>query len=383
MVEKKVGSIRYNLRKVTLPLISVVIFLEGVICLLLLQIFTLMITPTNPQRRQHLLDYTKRLFIVILATILAIVAPSGVRITRDKKTITEGTVYKDVKKGRICSILQNHSISICNHQIYTDWIFLWWLAYTSNLGGNVYIMLKKSLENIPLLGFGMKNFDFIFMSRKWINDKLTLERQLGALNEKSTRLDNPNEQDLKKVHDEPYNLILFPEGTVLSPTTRSKSLSYGQKIGREPFSTVLLPHETGLRFSLQNLQSTLDILYDVTIGYSGVRQDEYGENVYGLKSIFLEGHYPKMVDIHIRAFNIEDIPFHDETKFSKWLYKVWEEKNKLLNDYYKQGSFDLDPTNTDSVTDSFKISSYEFFGVLICPILTLILLVKFIAGFIY
>lgn len=41
-----------------------------------------------------------------------------------------------------------------------DWFYMWWILYTGNLHGSVYIMLKKSLQWIPLLGFGMKMYNF-------------------------------------------------------------------------------------------------------------------------------------------------------------------------------------------------------------------------------
>lgn len=293
------GWIRYNVRKICFPFISIVIFVQDTMALLSAQAIGLFLLSNDPLKVRHLLDATKRAFIVILMTILTIVAPSTIRITTDNKTITPSTFYRDPKKGRICSQLRNNSITICNHQIYTDWILLWWLAYTSTLAGKVYIMLKKSLEKIPVLGYGMKNFNFIFMDRKWASDKGTLDKQLTEIDARArgiSKMQKLHDKEIKKADAgvEPYNLILFPEGTVLSENTRNQSLAYAKKVGRSPFKCVLLPHTTGLRFSLQRLKPSLDILYDVTIGYSGVKQDDYGENTYGLKSIFFEGKYPKL-----------------------------------------------------------------------------------------
>ncbi|CAI4255828.1 CPA_1a_G0002400.mRNA.1.CDS.1 [Saccharomyces cerevisiae] len=292
----------------------------------------------------------------------------------------------------ILSHLKSNSVTICNHQIYTDWIFLWWLAYTSNLGANVFIILKKSLASIPILGFGMRNYNFIFMSRKWAQDKITLSNSLAGLDsnargvgslagksperisEEGESIWNPEVIDPEQTHW-PYNLILFPEGTNLSADTRQKSAKYAAKIGKKPFKNVLLPHSTGLRYSLQKLKPSIENLYDITIGYSGVKQEEYGELIYGLKSIFLEGRYPKLVDIHIRAFDVKDIPLEDEHEFSEWLYRIWSEKDALMERYYSTGSFVSDPETNHSVTDSFKINRIELTEVLILPALTIIWLI--------
>lgn len=142
-----------------------------------------------------------------------------------------------------------------------------------------------------------------------------------------------------------------------------------------------MPHSTGLRFSLQKLKPSIGNLYDITIGYSGVKQKEYGEQIYGLKSIFLEGKYPKLVDIHIRAFNVKDIPLEDENEFSEWLYNIWSDKDALMEKYYSTGSFVSDVETNHSVTDSFKINRIELIEVLILPALTIIWLAYKIFSF--
>lgn len=35
------------------------------------------------------------------------------------------------------------------------------------------------------------------------------------------------------------------------------------------------------------------------------------------------------------------MPFTDEVKLRDWMYKVYEEKDKLLDNYYKYGTFNL------------------------------------------
>lgn len=313
----------------------------------------------------------------MLISTLHLLAPSSVRITTDSSSVPKGTFYKDLISGKIASHMKRKSVIIANHQIYTDWVFIWWLTSTANLAGKVYIMLKKSLESIPVLGFGMKNYKFIFMSRRWEQDRLTLHNSLGVLDANSrgvgplsgkapVRQDADGELfwDTTSVneHNEswPYCLILFPEGTNLSPVTRQKSLNYANKIGKKPFQNVLLPHATGARHSLLKLRPSLEVIYDITIGYSGVRKEDYGEAIYKLNNVIFKGESPKLVDMHIREYNINDIPIDDEQKFADWLYDVWAEKDELMNIYYEKGRFDLDPEPDHAVTGEFKISLYSF-----------------------
>uniref|UniRef100_A0A0N5C7L4 PlsC domain-containing protein n=1 Tax=Strongyloides papillosus TaxID=174720 RepID=A0A0N5C7L4_STREA len=49
------------------------------------------------------------------------------------------------------------------------------------------------------------------------------------------------------------------------------------------------------------------------------------------------------IAVHYRIFDVNEIPFEDEEKLRDWIYKVYEEKDKLLDNYYHTGKF----TNND------------------------------------
>lgn len=383
-----------------LILLYVVIFIINVIVLCVIQLFAkLIFFSSNPAKYQNLIDWTKKHFLIILTAIFKLAAPSAVRITIDTNTIPRGTFWLD--NGRISSKLYQNIVVICNHQIYTDWVYLWWLAYIANMGGRVYIMLKKSLKSIPLLGFGMSNFKFLFMSRKWSKDRINLLNNLNELNLNAQNCGPLNDilpelidddgiirwpqleknnltNDKKESKKWPYNFILFPEGTNLTANTRKKTEVYAEKVGKDTFKNVLLPRTTGLRFTLQTLRGSLDNLYDVTIAYSGVSADSYSANEFSLKKMFLNAKYPKLVDIHIRAFKINDIPMDDEEKFEKWLFKIWEEKDELLDEYYKTKSFNLDPNVSETVIDKFEVRKSELFFVYFIPTVLIFALYKFL-----
>lgn len=363
---------------------AVLVFLQTSFCIIATQTLVLIFYHNNPGKRHHGIDLTKEAFISLLIAVLRVVAPSSVRITTDSDSIPKGTFYKDLKTGRIASHLKCKSIFISNHQIYTDWVFLWWLTSTANLAGKVYIILKKSLESIPILGYGMKNYKFIFMSRKWHYDRLTLRNSLGVIDANSRGVGpisgrSPVREDPdgeiywdtislnERQENWPYCLILFPEGTNLSPTTRQRSVNFANKIGKNTFENVLLPHATGLRQSLLKLRPSLDVLYDITIGYSGVKKEEYGESIYKLVNVIFRGKSPNLVDMYLRAYQLNEIPMDDEHEFADWLYDVWAEKDKLMNTYYAKGTFDSDPEPDHTITGQFKMSIYSFMVSLLVP----------------
>ena len=119
--------------------------------------------------------------------------------------------------------------------------------------GHIYIVLKESLRNIPILGWGMEFFQFIFLKRNWEEDKPRLSSHL---------------QKLKK--PEPMWFIMFPEGTNLAPCTRKASKAWAERNGIRDLRHQLLPRSTGLQFCLQELRDTINYVYDCTIAYEGV-----------------------------------------------------------------------------------------------------------------
>jgi 1-acyl-sn-glycerol-3-phosphate acyltransferase len=74
----------------------------------------------------------------------------------------------------------NRCILMANHQIYTDWWYIWMIACRHGLGGNIKIMLKHELRSIPIFGWGMRFFEFIFLKRKWDLDKELLISSLNT-----------------------------------------------------------------------------------------------------------------------------------------------------------------------------------------------------------
>ena len=192
--------------------------------------------------------------------------------------------------------------------------------------GRIFIILKESIKKIPIFGWAAQFYNFIFLSRNWETDRPQMERQLQGLN---------------KPFD-PMWLVIFPEGTNLSKSTREASKRWASKNGLEDMKHQLLPRSTGLQFCLQELRTTTSWLYDCTIGYEGIPKGEYGQDIYTLRSSFFEGRPPKSVNMHWRRFYIPDIPIDDKRNFDVWLRNRWREKDYLLEHFYRTGRFPAD-----------------------------------------
>jgi 1-acyl-sn-glycerol-3-phosphate acyltransferase len=203
---------------------------------------------------------TKRSFGIVIAAITEWGCPTPVKVTGDKSVRGQ---LQLTSYGRLKTDFPERIVLIANHQVYTDWLYLWWIAYTGRMHGHIYIILKESLKYIPIIGQGMMFYGFIFMARKWLSDKPRLQHRLEKLKAKhSGPLSGSQALD-------PMWLLIFPEGTNLSENTRKISDAYGKKQGLVPFKHQILPRSTGLFFCLQQLRGTVDWMYDCTIGYEG------------------------------------------------------------------------------------------------------------------
>lgn len=213
--------------------------------------------------------------------------------------------------------IQKQSIIISNHQLYTDWIYIWTLLYKlDSNAGKLIIILKHSLKHIPILGWGMQFFNFIFLRRSWGTDNQVMTKQLASISQN------------------PFTLLLFPEGTTLSNESRPRSVRYTQKIGVDDFKHLLYPRVTGLLHSLRSLSHnpSLQVL-DTTLAYPDVPDGVYGQDWYTLKNTFFKNISPDIIHVHLRSWSLSDIPIHSEEEFTKWLLQRWHDKEQRLQSF--------------------------------------------------
>jgi hypothetical protein len=227
------------------------------------------------------------------------------------------------KDGSLQCNFADRMVLMANHQLYTDWLYLWWIAYTNNMHGFVYIILKESLRSIPIIGWSAQFYNFIFLARNWEEDQRRFKKALARINSAT----------------QPMWLIIFPEGTNLSATTREKSKAWAAKNNLQDMKHQLLPRSTGLRFCLNELKDSTEWLYDCTIAYEGVPPGQFGQDIFTLRSTFFEGRPPKSVNMHWRRFHISDIPIQNTKAFEVWLRNRWREKDYMLEYFQKHSRF--------------------------------------------
>lgn len=292
--------------------------------------------------------YTKGAFGALLVLMSQWFAPTSIELTLEGDLRAEDIIVRDPKTGNVVELrLPSKHVMMGNHQIYADWLYLWCFNYYARTHKDVLIILKKSLKWVPIVGWGMQFFRFIFLARSWSADRLHLGRSLEREALRAQKSDNS------------FSLMIFPEGTLVSPNTRPLSKKFADKIGISDLSHVLLPRSTGLLFVLRTLAPSVPSLklVDMTIAYPGIDPAAYGQEYYTLRSIFMQGIPPPKVHIHLRIFDVaRDIPIGDVSKasgigrgaeasesereaFDLWLRDRWTEKDRLMAGFYRDGKF--------------------------------------------
>lgn len=243
--------------------------------------------------------------------------------------------------GRLECDFPARLVLIANHQIYNDWLYLWWVSYTAGFHGHMYIILKQSLKWVPLVGPAMQFYSFIFMARKWSADQERMRYRLQKL--KAKRKD-PTGRFAGKGSSrlDPMWLLIFPEGTNLSRNTRAGSQRWSEKIGIPDTKHTILPRSTGLQFCLQELGDTVEYIYDCTIAYEHIPHGQYGQDIFTLRSVYFQGRVPKSVNMHWRRFKVSEIPVNDHEKMDAWTVQRWREKDELLEHHLQTGRFPAD-----------------------------------------
>ncbi|KAG2601204.1 hypothetical protein PVAP13_5KG573200 [Panicum virgatum] len=140
------------------------------------------------------------------------------------------------------------------------------------------------------------------------------------------------------------------------------SQEYASEHGLPKLEHVLLPKTKGFICCLQQLRSSLDAVYDVTIAYKH-RLPDFLDNVYGVD--------PSEVHIHIRTVQLSDIPT-SEDEITEWMIERFRQKDKLLSDFLAKGHFPDEGTEGDLSTPKCLANFFTIVGLTgICLYLTL------------
>ncbi|KAJ3348944.1 hypothetical protein HDU91_006445 [Kappamyces sp. JEL0680] len=202
-----------------------------------------------------------------------------------------------------------------NHMRFTQRLFGSLIIVATFLFAPLSIELTGSHEALKQTSFvPIMFFEFIFLSRKWKNDRPVIVKNLTTT---------------VKDHS-PLWLLVFPEGTVITENTRSIAQAYAKKMDITfQAKHLIMPRSTGLFHIIRCIEKRADYLYDFTIGYSGLTSDSIPYD---------------------DRFKISEIPGFETKKpydpneqtspaFDQWIRQRFEEKDLLLKGFYETGHF--------------------------------------------
>ncbi|XP_060877776.1 lysocardiolipin acyltransferase 1-like [Metopolophium dirhodum] len=217
------------------------------------------------------------------------------------------------------------ALLIMNHRNRLDWNFLWGGMYYSSKppAHKLKMVLKSAIRHVPFAGWVMQLSGFLYIHRRWDHDQSSMEKQLKYF------------RDVNDTHQ----ILLFPEGTDLSPSNIMRSNKYAAKNNLPNYKYVLHPKTTGFVFLADTMRKNkqMKAVYDLTIGYPDLLPQSEMDA--------LRGVFPKNVHFHIKRYDETDLPLTSDG-LKSWLNDIWKLKEKRLADFTATSSFLSDPQAT-------------------------------------
>lgn len=217
------------------------------------------------------------------------------------------------------------AIVLSNHRSWIDSVLLISLARNVGRGGDFKFMAKKSLLLFPVFGLvGAVTDSVVFIERE-------AKKAGAAMSSLYHRLVDQRRRDL------PFWFIIFPEGTRRTNKKLAKARDFAKKRDLQPLDHVLQPRTKGFVTMSKALRGTASAIYDVTIAYGTEPSEDVRPSF--LRLYFTTALQNRVIHVHQRRIPIENVPV-DEEAAKVWLYKLFEQKDTMIDKYYKKGQFE-------------------------------------------
>jgi len=207
---------------------------------------------------------------------------------------------------------RENAIVLLNHQEMADITVVFTFARSKERLGDLKWFVKDVLKYVPGIGWGMLFLDCLFIKRDWTADRDYIHRVFRNI----------------LTYQVPMWLMTFAEGTRLRPEKIARSQAYAREHGLVPPQHVLIPRTKGFVASATSLRGYADAVYDLTIGYEK-----------GVPTLWqwTKG-YVRRVHLHVRRYPLDSLPVEEEA-LASWLFERFQEKDRLLESFYRHGAF--------------------------------------------
>ncbi len=127
-----------------------------------------------------------------------------------------GSEVRIFAKPEVLADLSGQSaIVVMNHHIELDWCYGWMVADRFGLLGNARVFVKKMLKYVPIVGWAWNFSDVAYLERNWDKDQEAMTKSVTSLSH----------------YPDPVWLLVFAEGTRLSPEKLEASREFARKRG--------------------------------------------------------------------------------------------------------------------------------------------------------
>jgi len=198
---------------------------------------------------------------------------------------------------------KENAVVFSNHQCMPDILIQLDFARRQGMLEHLKWMAKAPLRKLPGIGWGLSFLDTVFLRRTWADDAENIRATFARITE--NRL--------------PFWLMIFPEGTRLTPQKLKRSQNYASKKGFPMFQHVMLPRTRGFVAAVQGLGSQADAVYDLTLAFEGEAPSVWR---------FFRGDC-RRIHLHAERFPVDGLPA-SENALETWLQERFSAKEARL-----------------------------------------------------
>ncbi|XP_077488294.1 1-acyl-sn-glycerol-3-phosphate acyltransferase delta-like isoform X1 [Amblyomma americanum] len=214
------------------------------------------------------------------------------------------------------ALLKDHHMCVMNHSFEVDWLVCWMICDQFKMLANAKTFAKKSLMYVPVIGWNWALSEIIFLERSWEKDSKTIGSKL----------------DLLLDYKDKILLLMFSEGTRFNKAKHELSLEFAAKRNLPKLKHHLLPRPKGFVYCTRHFKERgSSAVYDVQLGFKN------SPNLPTIKNV-LNGR-PFLGDLYFRRVPLDNVPIDSDEECTKFLYDLYVEKDKEMDDYLKTGKF--------------------------------------------
>ncbi|KAF7281438.1 hypothetical protein GWI33_004764 [Rhynchophorus ferrugineus] len=210
---------------------------------------------------------------------------------------------------------KEHGYCIMNHSYEIDWLMGWMACEKMRVLGNCKAYAKKVIQYMPVLGWGWKFAEFVFLERSYEKDKDIINKQIKELSD----------------HPDPMWLLLFPEGTRFTEKKHQISLDFARKNNLPELKYHLLPRTKGFIASLPSMRGKVPAIYDTLVTF---REDD---PIAPTITNILYGR-PVTAHMYIKRVSLDEVP-ETVPEQEEFLRDLFLRKDKMKESFIQTGDF--------------------------------------------